>query len=75
MTVRPAIDGNQGDVTRRVEALRTQHAAEPVADLLFECRETGRKQLGAPSTVPVTLRKRQSNERQPNQGTSKSTSR
>src|SRR5215831_10416233 len=54
--VRPAIDRDRSDVASRVEARRTQHAAELVADLLFEGHETGCEQLGTPSTVLITLR-------------------
>jgi hypothetical protein len=42
VAVRPAIDRDRSDVLRRVEASRTQHPAELVADLLFEGREIGR---------------------------------
>src|SRR5262249_35477060 len=56
IAVRPAIDRDRSDVASRVEARRTQHAAELVADPLFEGHETGGEQLGTPSTVLITLR-------------------
>jgi hypothetical protein len=46
VAVRPAIDRDRGNVARRVEPRRTQYAAELVADLFLEFRETGRDHLG-----------------------------
>ena len=48
-----------GDYVAFVVALtkdQAADAAELIADLLLEGRETGREQLGAPSTVLITLR-------------------
>src|ERR1700722_16982958 len=41
VAVRPAIDGDVDDVTRRIEAACTQHASQLIANVPLECLERG----------------------------------
>ena len=45
VAVRPAIDGDGGDVARRIEAAGAEHAGELVADVALEGLERGREQF------------------------------